>query len=175
MKNSMVPPDAFALYVGMGQDRTYEAVAKHYGLCKRTILRAAIRDRWQQRLEDIEREAQAATDAKLAKAMLDMNMRHRKLLLGIASRAAQALSQFELKSAMEAVRAAEVAVKLERLLAGEATETKTLSIEQVSRDEVSRFLVAENEADDWGDEERIDTLEGEDERDDGTTLEERVV
>ena len=121
-----------------------------------------MRDRWQQRLEDIEREAQAATDAKLARAMTDMNMRHRKLLLGIASRAAQALSQYELNSAMEAVRAAEVAVKLERLLAGEATETKTLSIEQVSRDEVSRFVVVESDADEWDDDEpdHIDTLEG---------------
>ena len=110
MKPTKVPADAFALYVAMGPERSYEQVGKHFGLCKRTILRAAQRDRWQERLEEIERQAQQETDARLAKSIHEASMRHRKLLLAVAARAAQALQQFELKSAMEAVRAAEIAV-----------------------------------------------------------------
>lgn len=164
MKLTKVPPDAFALYVAMGPDRSYEQVGKHFGLNKRTILRAARRDRWQERLEEIERQAQQDTDAKLAKSIHEANMRHRKLLMAVAARAAQALQQFELKSAMEAVRAAEVAVKLERLMLGEATETRSISVEQVSRDEISRLLVARDDAsddasDDWGAEEESEDPE----------------
>ncbi len=167
MKLTKVPPDAFALYVAMGPDRSYEQVGKHFGLNKRTILRAARRDRWQERLEEIERQAQQDTDAKLAKSIHEANMRHRKLLMAVAARAAQALQQFELKSAMEAVRAAEVAVKLERLMLGEATETRSISVEQVSRDEIARLLVAGDDAsDDWDAESERDDQELEESVDD---------
>lgn len=170
MKLSKVPPDAFALYVAMGPDRSYEQVGKHYGLHKRTVLRAARRDRWQERLEEIERQAQQDTDAKLAKSIHEANMRHRRLLTAVAARAAQALAQFELKSAMEAVRAAEVAVKLERLMLGEATETRSISVEQVSRDEISRLLVAGDDAsDDWDAEAERDEAELEESLDDEIT------
>lgn len=147
--NSKVPADAFALYVAMGADRSYEQVAKQLSLSKRTILRTAMKERWQDRLVEIEKKAQAETDSKLAQTLHEASMRHRKLLLAVASRAAQALQRYELRSAMEAVRAAEVAVKLERLLLGESTESRTISVEQASRDEVSRFLVSTNEAPDW--------------------------
>jgi hypothetical protein len=150
VKASLVPDDAFALYVALGPEgRSYDAVAKHYGLTKKTITRAAVRERWQERLEALERKAQEETDAKLASTIHEANMRHRKLLLAVAARAAQALQQYELKSAMEAVRAAEVAVKLERLMLGESTESKSISVEQTSRDELARLLVAEDEVESW--------------------------
>jgi protein-tyrosine-phosphatase len=149
MSVARLPSDAFAFYVAMGTDRSYEMVGKQYGVCKRTVLRTAQREKWQERLEEIARKAQTETDEKLAKTVHEANMRHRKLLLAVASRAAQALQRYELRSAMEAVRAAEVAVKLERLLLGESTESKSISVEQASRDEVSRFLVSTSEAADW--------------------------
>ena len=159
--NTKLPPDAFAYYVGLGNEcRSYELVGRQYGVCKRSVLRTARRDRWQERLEEIERQAQEATDARLAKTLFDMNMRHRKLLMAVASRAATALQQHELRNAMEAVRAAEVAIKLERLMAGEPSESRAVSVEQVTRDEVSRFLIDSDEAEEW------DGDDGDDERDD---------
>jgi hypothetical protein len=156
MSVTRLPSDAFAFYVAMGTDRSYEMVGKQYNVCKRTVLRTAQREKWQERLEEIERKAQTETDEKLAKTVHEANMRHRKLLLAVASRAAQALQRYELRSAMEAVRAAEVAVKLERLLLGESTESKSISVEQASRDEVSRFLVSTSEAADWPGEGEVD-------------------
>ncbi len=164
MKASLVPDDAFALYVALGPEgRSYDAVAKHYGLTKKTITRAAVRERWQERLEALERKAQEETDAKLASTIHEANMRHRKLLLAVAARAAQALQQYELKSAMEAVRAAEVAVKLERLMLGESTEARTISVEQVTRDEVNRFLVDEHAVEEWDDDSNDDEVPNVDE------------
>lgn len=152
-----MPDDAFAFYVALGPDqRSYELVGKHYGVHKKTVTRTAEREQWQARLEVIERRAREATDAKLAKDLHAMDMRHRKLLLGIASRAASAIQAFPLKTAMEGIKAAEIAIKLERLLAGEPTETRTISVEQVTRDEVHRFLLEDGQADEWSESDEDD-------------------
>ena len=85
-----LPEDAFAFYVALGATRSYETVAKHYGSHKRTVVRTADREEWMQRLAAIERKAREVTDAKLADQLAEMNDRHRKLLLAVASRAAGA-------------------------------------------------------------------------------------
>lgn len=154
---SKLSADAFAFYTALGADqRSYELVAKHYGVAKKTVTRTADREQWQARLEVIERRAREATDAKLAQDLHAMDMRHRKLLLGIASRAASAIQTFPLKTAMEGIKAAEIAIKLERLLAGEPTETRTISVEQVTRDEVQRFLLEDGQADEWSESDEDD-------------------
>lgn len=159
-----MPDDAFAFYVALGPDqRSYELVGKHYGVNKKTVTRTAEREQWQARLEVIERRAREATDAKLAKDLHAMDMRHRKLLLGIASRAASAIQAFPLKTAMEGIKAAEIAIKLERLLAGEPTETRTISVEQVTREEVHRFLLEDGQTDEWSEGDESD--DGDDESD----------
>lgn len=147
-----IPEDAFAFYVALGpESRSYELVAKHFHVTKKTVVRAAEREQWQARLEGIERKAREETDAKLANELHAMNMRHRKLLIGMASRAASAIQAYPLKTAMEGIKAAEIAIKLERLMAGEPTETRTVSIEQITRDEVGRFLVDDTKVEEWDD------------------------
>jgi hypothetical protein len=42
---------------------------------------------------------------------------------------------------MEGVRAAELVIKLERLLAGESSERSTVTVEEVTRRELDRWLV----------------------------------
>lgn len=152
-----VPEDAFAYYVALGSERSYEAVARNYGVNKRTVVRCADREDWQTRLAEIERKARAAADAKLAEGMQEMSLRHRKLLLAMASRAATAIQTYPLKSGMEGIKAAELVIKLERLIAGEPTESRTISVEQVTRDEMSRFLIEDSEVEAWDD----DAHEGE--------------
>lgn len=147
--------DSFALYVALGPERSYDAVAKHQGVTKRTVVRVAEREQWQARLEAIERKAREATDAKLSDELHEMSLRHRKLLLAMASRAATAIQTYPLKSGMEGIKAAELVVKLERLIAGEPTEARTISVEQVTRDEIGRFLIDEGDDESW-DEERDD-------------------
>jgi hypothetical protein len=148
---SKLTADAFTLYVALGPERSYDAVAKHYGASKKTVTRVADREQWQARLEAIERKAREATDAKLSDELHEMSLRHRKLLLAMATRAATAIQTFPLESGMEGIRAAELVIKLERLIAGEPTESRTISVEQVTRDEMSRFLIEEGEVEAWDD------------------------
>ena len=91
---SKIPEDAFAFYVVLGAARSYQAVADRYDVSKRAIVNAASRDKWSERLAAIEKETRELTDAKLAEDMHEMNLRHRKMLRAVASRAAQAIGQF---------------------------------------------------------------------------------
>jgi hypothetical protein len=145
--NAKLPKDAFAFYCLLGEARSHDAVAKHFHVHKRTVTRTARREGWVKRLEDIEAETRKLTDAKLANDKHDQQMRHRKMLLAMGSRAAKAIQEFPLESGMDGIKAAETVIKLERLLAGESTE-RTENVEALIRSEYERWMVPVDEQDD---------------------------
>lgn len=151
-----LPSDAFAMYVAMGPARSYQAIADHFKVVKRTVVRCAGREDWSGRLVEIETKTRAMTDAKLAGDLHEMQMRHRKLLLAIGARAAKAISEYPLTTGMEGIKAAEVAIKLERLLAGESNDHTQISVEMATKRELERFIapaVGSAEDDGEGDDE----------------------
>jgi hypothetical protein len=152
--STKVPEDAFTFYYALGVARTYDAVAEHFHVHKRTIQRAALRENWAERIDGIEKKARELTDAKLADDRHEENLRHRKMLLAMGSRAALAIQQFPLTDGMQGMKCAEIVIKLERLLSGEATE-RTESIEAIIKREAAQFLTTEPE-DDWGDDDAPD-------------------
>jgi hypothetical protein len=137
---SKIPIDAFELYVGMGTERSYEEVARHYNVNKRSVTRAAHRERWSERLTMIQRAAQARVDEKLIGDIEEMKLRHRKLLRAMASRAAQAIATHALEDGMQGIRAAEITVKLERLMMGEPSDRSEAVIIDVTRQEIRELL-----------------------------------
>ncbi|MBL8801040.1 MAG: hypothetical protein JNN27_03530 [Planctomycetes bacterium] len=143
-----IPEDAFAFYVALGPDRSYDAVARKYAVTKRAVVKHARRANWVERLAAIEVETRRMTDQKLADELHSINVQHSKLLRAMASRVATGLSNFQLNSAMEAMRGAEIVIKLQRLIAGAPSENTALSIERVTRDELARLVTTEPEDDD---------------------------
>lgn len=142
-----VPDEAFAYYVALGPGRSYAMVAEKYNVSRRTIIRAADRDQWSERLQAIEKESRAASDKQLARDMQEMSNRHRKLLIAMASRAAKAIQDYPLTSGMDGLRAASMVIKLERLVNGESTERTSVDIEQVVRREYQELLEVTDEPD----------------------------
>ncbi len=140
-----IPDDAFAYYVALGPGRSYRALADHFGVSKRGIVNVAAREKWRERLEAIEHSTQERVDQRLGEGLEEMQLRHLKLLRGIAGRAAKAIQEYPLTSGMEGMRAAEMVIKLERVIAGEATERSQLTVEQVTRQEIDRLLVPSDE------------------------------
>ena len=151
------PEGAFAYYARLGPGRSYEAVARQFGVHKRTVVRAADREEWVSRLEGIERAAREALDQKLAAELQERQLRQRKLVLAIASRAAKAISDHPLTDGMQGIKAAELAIKLERLLDGESTERASIDVEQVIRREFEELMSVEEGSDgeESGDETRL--------------------
>ena len=137
--------DAFAYYVSLQEDRSYQLVAEHYGCSKRAVVKAASRDNWSGRLAEIERDARERMDKKLADAMVEREERHIKLARAIQARAARAIAGNELKSAMEGIKAAEIGVKLERMVAGQPNDRTAVTVEQVTKQEMERLLAPKDE------------------------------
>jgi len=144
--SARIPIGAFEHYVAMGNDRSYEQVASHFHVTKRAVTKAAARERWSERLEKIERDAQTRVDEKLTESIEQMRLRHSKMLRAMAGRAVKALQEFPLTSGMEGLRAAEAVIKLERLVAGEVTERGATSVEVLIKNEFNQIMVRAAEA-----------------------------
>jgi len=137
---SRLSTDAFDFYVSLGVDRSYDAVAQKYGISKRAVTKFATREAWQRRVEEIERKARATTDAKALETLEDMKLRHLRSLRVIQGKALEVLRNMSLRTAMDAVRALDLAIKQERLIHGEPSERTALSLEEVVRDEHRRWI-----------------------------------
>ena len=61
-----LPADAFALYVALGEGRSYIAVAEALGVGRTTVTRRARAERWQQRVDRIDEIARARGDEEAA-------------------------------------------------------------------------------------------------------------
>ncbi len=142
--NGKIPPDAFEYYVALGPGRSYRTVADRYGVTKRAVTKHAAREGWTSRLEKIEQEAREKSDGKLVEVLGEMRDRHLKTVRAMNARALTALKQYPLSSGMEAMRAAELAIKLERLIVGEPSERTELTVEEVTKRELARWLVVDD-------------------------------
>ena len=144
-----IPSDAFEYYVSLGPGRSYRSVAEHYEVTKRAITKHAAREGWSERLDNIEQEAREESDMRLVEVLRETHDRHLKTVRFMQARALTALKQFPLTNGMEAMRATELAIKLERLIVGEPSE-RTETVELVTKREMERWLVpaGEDEAND---------------------------
>lgn len=140
-----IPPDAFDVYVNLGPSRNYETLALKYGVTKRAITKAAKRERWQERVLELERKAREGADQKILESLESMNLRHLKSLKVIQGKALEALRSMPLESAMEAVRALDISIRQERVIRGEPGERTAINVEEVVRREYDRWMKVETE------------------------------
>ena len=119
-------------------------MAERFGVTKRAVVKNASKEKWTERLSKIQQEAQAASDKKMVEGLEEMRERHLKLLKALGARVVNALREYPLTSGMEAVRAAEALIKLERLAAGQASERTELSVEEVTKREIQELLIRDN-------------------------------
>jgi hypothetical protein len=145
--SARIPPtEAFEFYVGLGPDRSYQRVANEFGVSKRAITKLAARERWQQRVAELERQAREGAERKALESLEGMNLRHLKSLKIIQGKALEALRTMPLSTAMEAVRALDMAIRQERLIRGEPSDRTAISVEEVIRREYERLMLpAEDE------------------------------
>jgi hypothetical protein len=141
MKRSKLPLDAYAFYLGLGADRSYSAVAKRYGVTKRTVTRHALKERWQENVVEHERKLRQRSQEKAIESLEAMNERHLKLLRVIQAKALETLKVYTLTDAMDAVRALDLTIKHERVIRGEPSERTAVDVEALIKMEYQRWLV----------------------------------
>ena len=115
-------------------------LAARLGVSKQAVVQRATREGWKQRATEIERKAREASDKKAVETLESMNARHLKIAQAMQSKALAALQSVSLASGMDAMRALDMAVKLERLARGEPSDRTVVELEETIRREYSRWL-----------------------------------
>ncbi|MBN1443720.1 MAG: hypothetical protein JXA90_13505 [Planctomycetes bacterium] len=138
---SKLPFEAFDYYYSLGPGRSYTAVAEYYGVSKRAVTSRALKERWQERILDVERQARENVNKKCAETLEEMTERHLRVLKAIQARALEALRAMPLESAMDAVRALGLAIKEERSAREEPADRDGANVEAIIRREYERWLV----------------------------------
>ncbi|MFN0007035.1 MAG: hypothetical protein ACKVXR_03930 [Planctomycetota bacterium] len=116
--NRRIAPNAFELYVELGPGRSHQALAEKLGVSKKAVSRCAKREKWQERLEEVERKARERTDEKLVEEIEEMNTRHLKVLRFIQGRSIETMKSLPLTSAKDAVQAFLLSMEKERAVRG---------------------------------------------------------
>jgi hypothetical protein len=122
-----IPPDAFEFYLSLGVERSYRAVAEKFGVSKQAVTKCAAREKWQHRLDEIDAKARAQSEKKATETMAAVRERHLAASRVILGKGLEALRNMSLETAMEAVKAIDLAMKQERLILGEPTERQETS------------------------------------------------
>ena len=142
-----IPSDSLQYYLGLGPDRSYQKVAEHYGVSKRGVTKLAARERWQEKVVEFERKAREGAEKKALESLEGMNLRHLKSLKVVQGRAIEALRAMPISTAMEAVRALDMAIRQERLIRGEPSDRTAISVEEVVRREYERWMLPAEDGD----------------------------
>ena len=138
--NQKLGEDAFAFYAGLGMGRSYERVAQEFGTSRRTVTKAAKRQNWPERVQEIDRLARVKLEQNAVESLELMNERHLKVAKYIQKKALDTLQSLPLNSAMNAVRALNLAIETERIIRGEPADRNVLSVEQIVKREYARWL-----------------------------------
>jgi len=143
-----IPKDAFSYYVALGPGRSYQKVAEHFSTDKRTVTRHAVKERWAARLDEAERKVSEESEDDAVVILREMNARHLKIAKALQGKALEALRGLPIERAGDVIKALELGVKQERLINGEPSERGELSIEEITKREISRWLVFDGDDED---------------------------
>ncbi len=135
-----LPPEAFNFYVELGAGRSYDAVAKRYGVSKVTVVNHATRDRWQERLREAEEKAREEANKKAVDELAAVKERQLTEARILERRAIEALKALPPEKALKAAMMLQIAWKHELLLLGEPSERTELSVEEVTKREIETLL-----------------------------------
>lgn len=133
--------DSYGYYVELGQERSYEAVARRYGVSKITVVRHAEKHRWQERLREAERKAREEDDRKAIDTLKAVKERQLQEARILERRALEALKALPPEKAGKAAAMLNIAWKHELLLLGEPSQRTEVSVEEITKREIATLLI----------------------------------
>lgn len=142
-----LPPEAFEFYFSLGTERSYQAVAEHFGAAKVTVTRLAKEENWQGRLRELEQKARERSEKRIVEEMDAVRERHVKAARILQAKALEALRSLPPTQAIKAAAALAIGWKHELLVLGEPTE-RNANVAEVIRSEYERWMVPVEEDED---------------------------
>ena len=106
-----IPPEAFHYYAEMGVDRSYQAVADHYGASKVAVTKRAKKENWQSRLRELEQQAREELNKKAVETLEAVRARQLKAARFVQSRAIEVLKNMPGEKGLKAVAALSIGWK----------------------------------------------------------------
>jgi len=146
-----LPLGAYEHYVALGAGRSYRAVAEHFGVSKQTVTARAVKENWQERITELEKESHDRSDEKFLETIDEANRLHFKAFRAVLVKGIEAIKQLPMATAMDGVRAIEIAFKNERILRGEPSEHQAVSVEEVLRKQHAEWLTTKTPEEQWAD------------------------
>jgi hypothetical protein len=134
-----IPPGAYEDYLAMGTERSYQVLADRYGVSKTAIVKKAKKERWQDRIAEVERKARELAEEKAVDELEAVRQRQLKESRFLLARSLQVLKDQPPERGIRAASAINVAWKHELLLLGEPTERQA-NVEELIRRETRDLL-----------------------------------
>ncbi len=144
--NRKLPNEALAFYIGLGPGRSYELVANHFRVHKRTVVSRAKAEGWQDRVAALERTAREKAEQRAGETMAEMDERQLRTAQFLQRKALEALQRVPLDTAMDAVRALKLGLEHERLIRGEPSQRTAITLEATIRSEYERWMRTDGKA-----------------------------
>src|SRR5688572_27623752 len=129
-----IPPGAYEAYLEQGAERSYQALADRYGCSKTAIVKKAKKERWQERIAEIERKARERAEEKAVDELEAVRQRQLKESRFLLARSLQVLKSQPPERGIRAAAAINIAWKHELLLLGEPTERQANVEELIKRE-----------------------------------------
>lgn len=139
--NQKLPGDAFEFYFALGTSRTFTAVAEKFSVSTKTVSRAALREKWNERIADRERKAQERMDIRAVDELVAMRERHLKIATLLQRKGLERLQSTPVESSQQAIRSIAIGLAEERMARGEPTERTAVDFEAIIKREYERWLV----------------------------------
>jgi len=124
----------FRSYLSMAPPRSRAEAAELLGVKRRTVDTAMDRGRWVERAAAYDDAMAKAADRAAMSTAEDMQRRHMEAVHAMLRRGVHAITEADLTEARDGVPMIDKAVRLERLLVGEATERTESRISSLDRD-----------------------------------------
>lgn len=137
--NQRLPAEALAYYLNLGNARSYQAVADHFGVSKRTVTATAARQKWQAQLEAAQAKSREQIGQRFAETLEQANERHVKLGRFLQSQGIAALKNAAEMSSADGIRAIKTGVDIERQGLGEQIDP-VQDVEVIIKREYQRWL-----------------------------------
>ena len=145
--NRALSADAVGYYLNLGPARSYDAVALHFKVSKRTVTSTAAREHWQTKLKEYDRKAREQIGERYVQSIAEANERHVKLGKFLQSIGITAIQSTPVVGAGAGLRAVKVGVEIERLGLGEATQRIETSEADAVRTAFAQCMVGNDDED----------------------------